>query len=255
VQSVVVPPDTWFALDVIANEDHFTIRVNGTTTADVRDPGTPIRNGHLALQHWSKDTHVSFRKIEIKELTAEAAPEFPNSSIKLPTPVFRWTFEKDATDSLGGVPGALHGGAMIKNGWLQLDGQTSYMKAGPLPIDLRQRTLEAWVALADLNQRNRLIMQIIDRKEMWDGIVYARHPWRWYPGSSSDNRSRDLEGNDEDAKPSELIQLAVVYRSDISITFFRNGKIYGMAFVPGGAAPGLLTYKKGESFVQFGRNA
>jgi hypothetical protein len=77
VQSVVVPPDTWFTVEVIVNEDHFTIRVNGKTTADVRDPGTPIRKGHLAFQHWSKDTHVSFRKIEIKELPAEA---------KLPSP-------------------------------------------------------------------------------------------------------------------------------------------------------------------------
>jgi serine/threonine-protein kinase len=71
VQTVAVPPDTWFTQEVIATGDRVIIKINGRVTADVVDPGTSFRSGHVALQHWSKETRVRFRRIEIKQLAAE----------------------------------------------------------------------------------------------------------------------------------------------------------------------------------------
>jgi hypothetical protein len=44
--------------------------VNGKTTVDFTDPDDTFTKGHLALQQWTANTVIEFRKIEIKELPA-----------------------------------------------------------------------------------------------------------------------------------------------------------------------------------------
>ena len=69
VKEALVPPDTWFQLEVIAIGPRITVKVNGRTTADWWDDRTDHRTGHVALQvNWPVSTIVRFRKIEIKEL-------------------------------------------------------------------------------------------------------------------------------------------------------------------------------------------
>ena len=71
----------------------------------------------------------------------------------LPVPVSRWTFEKDASDSVGALHGALLGGASVTNGRLRLDGKGAFVRTAALARDIREKTLEAWIALPDLAQR------------------------------------------------------------------------------------------------------
>jgi hypothetical protein len=71
----LVRPDEWFTMDVIAEGNHFIIKVNGNVTADFVDKENTYRKGHLTLQAISDTpgkttTIVHFRKIEIKELPA-----------------------------------------------------------------------------------------------------------------------------------------------------------------------------------------
>lgn len=73
-----VSPGEWFTLEVIAEENHFTIWVNGTRTVSHSDEKRLFASGHIALQqwdpghialqHWDPRTRAEFRKIEIKEL-------------------------------------------------------------------------------------------------------------------------------------------------------------------------------------------
>ncbi|HEV3143576.1 MAG TPA: family 16 glycoside hydrolase, partial [Gemmataceae bacterium] len=64
-------PDDWFTLEIIALGGRLTVKVNGTTTADVVD--ATYTRGSLALQNQADeaDEVVQFRKIEIKELPPE----------------------------------------------------------------------------------------------------------------------------------------------------------------------------------------
>jgi type 1 glutamine amidotransferase len=64
-------PDEWFTLDVIAQGDHITIKVNGKTTVDWSDPEHRYTAGHFALQGHDPGTIVKFKKIEVKELPAK----------------------------------------------------------------------------------------------------------------------------------------------------------------------------------------
>jgi lysophospholipase L1-like esterase len=77
VPNAVVPANTWFTLEVVAVGDHLQLRVEGVTTADVRDP-PGARAGHIVLQVVYKGSMIKFRKIEIKELTPASVNRDPD---------------------------------------------------------------------------------------------------------------------------------------------------------------------------------
>src|SRR5262249_30866912 len=66
-----VPPDEWMTLEIIARGRRMTTKINGQTAVDVTAPDNIAKRGHLALQVWTPQTVVHFRKIEIKELPPE----------------------------------------------------------------------------------------------------------------------------------------------------------------------------------------
>ena len=69
-----IAPDEWFVVEVIAKDDHLTVRINNRMTCDVVDSERLYRSGHLVLQAMDRSI-VHFRKIEIKDLSAAAAAE------------------------------------------------------------------------------------------------------------------------------------------------------------------------------------
>jgi hypothetical protein len=69
VREMLVPPDTWFTQEVIADGNHIIIKVNGKTTVDFVDKNNTYMKGHFALQQHDPGTVVHFRKIEYKELS------------------------------------------------------------------------------------------------------------------------------------------------------------------------------------------
>jgi hypothetical protein len=169
-----------------------------------------------------------------------------------PRPMARWTFETDARDDVGTMNGTLHGGATIANGRLCLDGKAAYLATAPLPRALGEKTLEAWVALATLDQAGGGVISLQTRDgAVFDGIVFGeRQPRKWIAGSDSFRRTHDLAAAQETAKPGDLVHLAVVYGADDSIAVYRNGVPYAGAYVPTGA--GLRTYAADESQVLIG---
>jgi hypothetical protein len=175
-------------------------------------------------------------------------------STAAPRPISRWTFDIDATDVVGKLNGTLHGSARIANGRLVLDGNGSYVETAPLPADLREKTLEAWVAPANLSQRGGGVMSVQTRDgNTFDAIVFGeRQPSRWIAGSDFFRRTRDYDSLIESAGPHELVHIAITYSSDGTITAFRNGKPYFPSYRPEGEGASLRTYPAGVSQVLFG---
>src|SRR5207237_606596 len=50
VTDMLVPPDTWFTQEVIANGNHIVIKVNDKKVVDYVDKKNTHRKGHFAIQ-------------------------------------------------------------------------------------------------------------------------------------------------------------------------------------------------------------
>lgn len=157
----------------------------------------------------------------------------------VPVPLARWTFEMDLKDSVGSMDGRAESGAMIRNGRLLLQTPEAHVVTAPLPVALREKTLEAWVTLADLDQRGGGVLTVqTPDSAVFDSIVFGeREPGHWIAGSDYFNRTEDTGGIRETAHPDELIHMAIVYGSDDSITLYRNGQPYGRRYSRGRLTP------------------
>ena len=155
-------------------------------------------------------------------------PAAAHRAALLPQPLARWSFDKDARDQLGSLHGELLGGATLRNGRLILDGKDAHLRTAPLGRELREKTLEAWVALTTLDQAGGGVLTVeTSNGTVFDAIVFGeKSPRKWVNGSNNFLRSRTLDGVTETAKPGELVYLAVTYRADGTIAFFRNGQPY-----------------------------
>lgn len=170
-------------------------------------------------------------------------------------PVAAWTFEGDARDLVGGLHGELHGDAVIRDGRLVLDGQGDFIQTSPLGKELRAKTLEVWVAPANLEQRGGGVLTV-EAKDggVFDSLVFAEaEPRRWMAGSESLVRTRGFGGPAETAGPGEFVHLALVYHPDNRIELFRNGEPYGRSYRPSGDGGSLRTFAAGTYRVLLGR--
>ncbi|MCR4414680.1 MAG: hypothetical protein NUV77_19875 [Thermoguttaceae bacterium] len=105
------------------------------------------------------------------------------------------------------------------------------------------KTLVAWVDLANTSQRGVGVLGLW-QDSRFDAIVFAeRMPRRWMAGSDYFRRTPADQSAypEETATPGQLIQIAVVYRGR-HISIFRNGQLYadydagGQTTFDGGAA-------------------
>ncbi len=97
-------------------------------------------------------------------------------------------------------------------------------------LNLTDKTLVAWVRLANLDQRGGSAMTIDNLTGGFDGLVYGElAPRRWMPGSDFFQRtpaeSDQQTWPEETAISDELIQMAAVYRG-CEIFLYRNGELY-----------------------------
>ena len=151
-----------------------------------------------------------------------------DASASQPSPISRWSFDTDTRDQIGSLHGELIGNATLRNGRLILDGQQAHLRTAPLGRELREKTLEAWVALANLDQQGPGILTVESSSGVvFDAIVFGeKERLKWVNGSDNFRRTRGFDGVSETAKPGELVHVAVTYRADGTITFFRNGSPY-----------------------------
>jgi mono/diheme cytochrome c family protein len=180
-----------------------------------------------------------------------ARPALPSAG---PAPIARWTFEGDAKDSAGHLDAVLSGGASLVNGRLRLNGTDGVARTGPLPHSVREKTLEAWVALATLDQPGGVLTLEDEAGHVFDGIVFGeRQPRKWTAGSAFFARTLDLAAPEETSPPGSLVHLAITYGADNRIAVYRNGQPYGESYVPAAAPESALrTFAAGGSHLLFG---
>ncbi|MHC4880425.1 MAG: DUF1553 domain-containing protein [Planctomycetota bacterium] len=180
-------------------------------------------------------------------------PEQPRSAPRsgLPTPYARWSFDGDARDSVGSHHGQLLDGAVIRDGRLVLDGRASSMRTSALDRDIREKTLEAWVSLANFNQRGIGVIGLdTPGDQFFDSIVFGEQkPKHWMAGSDFFRRTQEPGGIEETTPPDQLIHMVIVYAKDNSITLYRNGRLYGKPYTKGT----LQLFEKGKSRFLFGQ--
>jgi sucrose-6-phosphate hydrolase SacC (GH32 family) len=100
-------------------------------------------------------------------------------------------------------------------------------KKKPITIG-HDKTLVAWVTLADLKQRGGGVLTIWDRTGDFDALVFAqRNEGKWMAGSRNQLRTqKDQAGSVlETAGADTLVQIAVVYHGT-RVSIWRNGKPY-----------------------------
>ncbi len=178
----------------------------------------------------------------------------PEPGAPLPLPMAAWNFEGNAADLVGELHGELLGGATVKNGRLILDGKGAFVRTPPLPRELREKTLEVWVALANRDQRGGgvLTVQTLDGG-VFDSVVFGeKEPGKWIAGSDGFRRTEIVNGPVETVQPGEMVHLAIVYRADHSITLYRNGVAYGSSYRPAGDPATFRTFAAGASQILFG---
>jgi hypothetical protein len=164
-----------------------------------------------------------------------------------PVPTARWDFA-EAGDLARAAE--CKGGARIAEGRLELAKAGAYLKTTPLQQDVREKTLEVWVMLTDLQQGGGGAIALENSDgSLFDAIVFGeRQPRKWLAGSSGFARTRDLDAPEETSRGLP-IHLAAVYRADNTIALFRNGEPYGQPYRPDSP---LVTFKAGEAHLLFG---
>lgn len=152
-----------------------------------------------------------------------------------PQPMAAWEFNSDLRDSIGDLHGTARGNARLSDGSLQLDGAGSFVETPPLPEDIREKTLEAWVRLSTLEQSGGAVVSLqTSDGSIFDAIVFAeREPRRWMAGSNGFTRTIPFNGSDENEAADRFVHVAIVWHQDGSIVGYREGLPYGSACRPG----------------------
>ncbi len=200
-----------------------------------------------AIRHLESEIQQIEQPIR-KQILASRSTQKPEA-VKRPKPIVDWEFNGDLKDSAGGLHGQAVGNARVQKGWLLLDGQ-SYVATKPLPQDLTEKTLEAWVTVFGLDQRGGGVIgvQTLDGKT-FDAIVFGeREPKRWMAGSNFFARTQSFFGPAETEAQPKRVHIAMTYSKEGVITCYRNGQLYGKPY----KSQGPVTFKAGQSQVVFG---
>ena len=117
-------------------------------------------------------------------------------------------------------------------------------RVGDGDFTIGDKTLVAWVALANLSQQGGAVISLMDDKEHFDAIVFGeRAAGKWMAGSDFFRRTPADQGDyvAERADETTLVQVAIVYKGNV-ITLYRNGERYARYEV-----------EKGQSFDEYVR--
>jgi hypothetical protein len=167
-----------------------------------------------------------------------------------PKALATWEFDEDLKDRRGALHAKAVGGANLADGFLRLDGKSAYAATAPLPMAIREKTLETWVQLDNLDQRGGGVISIqTTNGTVFDAIVFGeQEPQKWMAGSNTFKRTKSFGGTAEKQATTQPVHMAIVYRKDGSITAYRDGKPYGKPYRPGP----LQSYAAGEAQIVFG---
>jgi hypothetical protein len=168
----------------------------------------------------------------------------------VPVPMAEWDFKDGGRDLHGKLDLTLRGSAQIEDGALLLDGEKSFAESPPLTRPLREKTLEAWLKLDDLNQRGAGVMSVQTKDgAVFDAIVFAEKEAQcWLAGSNFFKRTKSFSGEPEEGAIKYTVHVALVYRADGTIEAYRAGEPYGKPY----QSQGPQEFDAGKCNVVFG---
>ncbi len=238
--------------DPIRAEDYYNLAASlagvrrGERSLPAKDTPSELQERHQQLTKELK----SLEGVVRDQILAKRKQEADSGKAKLPEPFASWEFDDDVRDSKGTLHGQLHGKAKLENGALVLDGNNAFVSTSPLPQRIKAKTIEAWVRLADLNQRGGGVMtlQTLDGS-LFDSLAYGeREAGHWLAGSNFFQRTKDFQGTAEKEADRQFIHLALVYHADGRIAAYRNGLPYGREYQSAAA----LAFDPDKSQLVFG---
>lgn len=172
------------------------------------------------------------------------------SQIEPPQAMATWEFNEDLTDSRGVLDATANGGAKLEDGFLVLDGKDAFVATKPIPVDLEEKTLEAWVQLSNLDHGGGGVISVQSLSgATFDAIVFGeREPKKWMAGSNGFTRTMPFNGTEETEADKRPVHFAIVYQKDGTITGYRDGQRYGQPYRP----RELQKFPAGQTQVIFG---
>lgn len=241
--------------DPIRQSEYYRL---AASIAGVNHGEPPLPGGQAALQNKPATIDVTLRIRELEQRLAGiesphrerilAQRRTRRAAMPPPAPFAAWEFDRDASDSVGGLHGELRDGARLDDGKLILDGK-GFVVTSPLPKDLHEKTLEAWVVVANLQQQGGGVIGVqTPEGQLFDSIVFGeRESRQWMAGSNGFERTQSFQGPEE--KDSEQpVHVAIVYRPDGTVVGYRNGVRYGAEYNSKGSA----SFAAGKAQVLFG---
>ena len=135
--------------------------------------------------------------------------------------------------------------------------ESATVRSPPIPIDIREKTLEAWIYVRKIPEKSVTPPRIRNRSGFRgaavDGIQYvAGKKKQWENLSTVRFRTEDVDGPPEDTAAGERLHIAIVYGSDNTIRIYRNGEPYGKAYKPQVDLPvgRLQTYLRDDAIIE-----
>lgn len=242
--------------DPIPQKDYFRIKSvfdgvkHGERTAASHAEVVALEVKQKSLQSRRAELSQEIATLEWEGVRAVMAQrgerDLPSSPSLMP--LKRWSFSD--TNALA-REGSLEGGAFVSEGRLQLPKPGAYFRSTPLPQTVQEKSLEAWVSLADLQQGGGAAISLEKKGGgLFDALVYGeRKPLRWTAGSDGFARTRDLNAPDETVPPGGWVHMVATYATNGQVALYRNGVPYGAPYQANGSP---VTFVAGESHVLLG---
>ena len=167
-----------------------------------------------------------------------------------PSPVAAWDFRRGPEDVVGNLDLEATGGARFTPEGLVLDGKEAMAQSKAIGRDLKQKTLMAWVKVADLDQRGGGVISLFDQATAtFDAIVFGElEPGRWMAGSENFRRTGSFHGPAETSRNTETVMVALAYEPDGTIAAYRDGQPYGRSY----RSTGPAAFGSAQSVLLFG---
>ena len=222
--------------------------------AGVKRGDRPVPPTSLPLELEEREKKLQSELAAIEQPMREAILKERQSAAKNrpapPQPLASWEFDGDLADKFGHLHAKLHEMAVLEGGGVRLDGQRAFAATELLHQDIREKTLEAWVKLANVEQRGGGVIGIqTPDGGVFDAVVFGeKEPAQWVAGSNFFQRTQSFDGPKENEATGRAVHIAIVYAADGTITGYRNGAPYGKSY----KSDGPVTFKKGQAQVVFG---
>jgi hypothetical protein len=237
--------------DPVSQRDYYRLVacLSGVQHGERDLPNPAVRSEHERLVRAAADARQTLHDLEAPARQAIVSERRGNLAVLPPTPLAAWDFRNGLQDQLGTLHLQAQGEVKMTGEGAVLAGK-GFLRSAPLNLDLREKTLEAWVRLDNLTQRGGGVMSVqTPDGAVFDAVVFGeREPARWMAGSEFFKRTRPFGGAEERVERNEVVHLAITYASDGQVTAYRNGQPYGKPY----RAEGPTTFQGGKANVVFG---